>query len=143
MIPSREQIEEYLNELDEWAWRTLQTAAADIPSLDAIANRIWADLGRFGPPQIQIPGLGVFDIPPNPPPPPDPGLWDRTGNWIVGNRWKAFGLGAGFVIGSGLLAGYASSRIRAARRRNKKRVSSQKGERKEVAGTHTPDKCEK
>jgi hypothetical protein len=133
MVPSREQIEEYLNELDEWAWRTLQSAAADIPNLHTVANRIWADLGRFGPPQIPIPGLGVFDIPP-PSPPPELTVWEKTGNWIVGHRWKAFGIGLCVVLGSGLLAGYANSRWRARRVRSKTKTSGKKKERKEVAG---------
>ena len=137
MVPSREQIEEYLNELDEWAWRTLQSAAADVPSLNAIANRIWTDIGRFGPPQL--PGLGVFEIPPSPPPPPpEPNIWERSGDWVVTHRWKALGLGICFVVGSGLLAGYVRSRMRTTRLRAKTRSSTRRKDRKEVAGMFLP-----
>jgi hypothetical protein len=133
MVPSRERVEEYLNELDEWAWRKLQSATADVPSLNAITNRIWADISRFGTPQI--PGLGVFDIPPKlPPPPPDPGLIERTGDWIVSHKLKALGLGICFAIGSGLLAGYVYSYMRTSQVKPKTKSSNKKKERKEVAG---------
>src|ERR1700753_2710056 len=109
MVPTREEIEEYLNALDEWVSTSFHAATSDIPSLHTIANRIWTDLGRFGPPSIQVPGLGIFDVPPPPPPPVPEMTWlERSGSWIVGHKLKAIC----FVLGSGLLVGYASAKLR-------------------------------
>jgi hypothetical protein len=132
MVPSKEDIEEYLRSLDQWVHSSYHAATADIPSMQAIVNRIWVDLGRYGPPTIPLPGLGVFEVPPPPPPPePNPSWLERTGGWIANNRWKALGLGLCIVVGSGLLVGYASAKIRRSRSRSKHRNGN---DRKDVAG---------
>lgn len=134
MVPSRDEIEEYLGALDEWVSSSLHAATSDIPSLNAIANRIWADLGRFGPPHIQVPSLGIFDVPP-PPPPPLPELtWlEKTGDWILNHRWKALTLGICVVVGSGLLVGYASAKVRRAKVRSRRKKEGVKpADRKQV-----------
>src|ERR1700761_1121154 len=131
MMPTKEEIEEYLNSLDEWVSNSLHAATSDIPSLNSIANRIWVDLGRFGAPSLQVPGLGIFDVPPPPPPVQELSWLERTGAWVSTNRWKTLC----FVLGSGLLVGYASTKIRRSRVRIKKRNTSRALQRKDVAGT--------
>lgn len=132
MVPSRDEIERYLEELDEWVVSSLHAVTPEIPPLSSIAQRIWNDLAKFGPPALpQIPGLGSFQVPPPPPPPPAPkGILETTSDWVVDHKWKAAAAGVGFVVGSGLLAGYAGYW-----RRNRVLSKTKKnGSRRRVAG---------
>ncbi|KZS88373.1 hypothetical protein SISNIDRAFT_479952 [Sistotremastrum niveocremeum HHB9708] len=132
MVPSRDEIERYLEELDEWVITSLHSVTPEIPPLSTIAQRIWNDLAKFGPPALpQIPGLGSFEVPlPPPPPPPPKGLSEKISEWIVDHKWKAAAVGVGFVVGSGLLAGYAGYW----RRTRILSKSKKNGGRKRVAG---------
>lgn len=101
-----EQIESYFSSLEEFLSSSLTSVAPDMPHLREIAQRIWDDLTRFGPPAL--PGLGSFEIPasPPPPPPPPPSIWsDAVAHWMKGNKVWAAGVGAA-ALGAGLLVGY-------------------------------------
>ncbi|KAI0306402.1 hypothetical protein B0F90DRAFT_1863780 [Multifurca ochricompacta] len=81
-----------------------------MPNIQEALNRLWADVSRFGPPipEIRLPMLGDFEVPPPPPPPPPPlprSLLDDVTDWAAENPWKATGLGVS-VAGVGLLVGY-------------------------------------
>lgn len=86
-----------------------------MPNIQEALNRLWADVSRFGPtiPEIRLPVLGDFEIPPPPPPPPPPptSLIDTATDWAAENPWKASGVGAS-VVGIGLLVGYSAYRER-------------------------------
>ena len=112
----------------------MTSVAPDLPHLHEIANRIWADITRFGPPSLpQLPGLGSFEVPPSPPlPPPPPPTWSESlGEWT--SEHKAI---AGFsvvFVGAGLLAGYGVLKYRHNAAIHAKRKDASK-ERREVVG---------
>lgn len=106
-----------------------------MPQLHEIANRIWADITRFGPPSLpQLPGLGSFEVPPSPPlPPPTPPTWSESlGDWAAQHKWTAAGTSVG-IVGSGLLAGYGMLRYRRQAAMQAKRRDAGR-ERREVVG---------
>ncbi|KAF8590061.1 hypothetical protein K439DRAFT_1628271 [Ramaria rubella] len=129
-----EQIESYFISVEEFLSSSLTSVAPDMPHLHEIANRIWADITRFGPPSFpKLPGLGSFEIPPSPPlpPPPPPPTWtDGLADWANEHKWAAAGAGVG-VLGVGLLAGYGVIKYRGYAAVNAKRKDASK-ERREV-----------
>jgi hypothetical protein len=99
-------------------------------------NRLWVDISRYGPglPDVRLPALGDFQIPPPPlpPPPPKPTSWlENSSAWIVKHPWKTVGLVIG-VAGTGvLLAGYTTAY---ARRPRSHVARVQRNERRQVVG---------
>ncbi|CCM04418.1 uncharacterized protein FIBRA_06595 [Fibroporia radiculosa] len=115
MVSTVEQIEDYLQSVEELLFSSLQAATPDLPRVNEAIHRLWEDISRFGPqslpalPDLHIPGLGAFEVPPPPPPPPPPlpqSVWNRSASWLVDHPWTTtgitIGLGAGLLIGYGL-----------------------------------------
>ncbi|PCH37748.1 hypothetical protein WOLCODRAFT_87586 [Wolfiporia cocos MD-104 SS10] len=110
--PTVEQIEDYLESLEELLLSSLQAATPDLPRVSETVQRLWEDVSRFGPqslpplPNVRIPGLGAFEVPPPPPPPPPsiPSSYFPVG-WVNEHPWTSLGISA-TVVGAGLLAGY-------------------------------------
>lgn len=135
-MTSVEQIEAYISSLEEFLSSSLTSVAPDLPHLNEIAHRIWADITRFGPPSLpQLPGLGSFEVPPSaplPPPPPPPTWAESLSWWAADHKWTAAGAGIG-VVGASLLAGYGVVRYKRNSAANAKREKLGK-ERREVVG---------
>ena len=75
--PTVQNIEDYLQHVEELVISTVSAASPDMPSVKQAFERLWEDIGRFGPweslpalPEIKMPNLGAFEVPPPPPPPP-------------------------------------------------------------------------
>ncbi|KAI9446261.1 hypothetical protein H4582DRAFT_1805041 [Lactarius indigo] len=114
-----ESIQERLESAEDYIYVSFSSVKAEMPNVQEALNRLWADVSRFGPtiPEIRLPVLGDFEIPPPPPPPPPP-----TSNipcWISENPWKASGLGVG-AVGIGLLVGYHAYQARTQSRFHRK-----------------------
>ena len=84
-IPTVENIEAYLQHVEELVVTSLSAAAPDMPSVQQALQRLQDDLARFWPsslpqlPEIKLGSLGPFEVPPPPPPPPPPrGFFDRS-----------------------------------------------------------------
>ncbi|PFH54259.1 hypothetical protein AMATHDRAFT_53151 [Amanita thiersii Skay4041] len=112
-----EKIEEYLESLEEYFFSSVSTVTAGFPDVHEAVNRLWVDISRYGPglpafPEVHLPALGDFQIPPPPPPPPPPhsSTWlDKPFDWVTRHPWKISGLVIG-VVGTGLLfVGYSRS----------------------------------
>jgi hypothetical protein len=130
-----EQIESYFFSVEEFLSSSLTSVAPDLPHLHEIANRIWADITRFGPPSLpQLPGLGSFEVPPSPPlPPPPPPTWSESlGDWADEHKGTMVGASVG-LVGFGLLAGYGVLKYRRNAAIQAKRKDTSK-ERREVVG---------
>ncbi|KAG5636414.1 hypothetical protein H0H81_008155 [Sphagnurus paluster] len=131
-----EKVEEYLESLEEYFFSSLAAATTDLPNVHEAVNRLWVDISRYGPgmpsfPEIHLPALGDFQIPPPPPPPPPPvhiSLFNKSTNWVKKHPWIISTVVVG-VVGGGLLAGYGSLH---ARKRNNYKVKSQSHERRQV-----------
>jgi ElaB/YqjD/DUF883 family membrane-anchored ribosome-binding protein len=134
-----EQIEEYMDSLEEVLFSSLSAATPDLPHVREVVNRLWFDISRYGPgmpafPEVQLPSLGDFQVPPPPPPPPPPPSWlESCTDWIVRNPWKTSGIAVGAVgvVGGSLLVGYGASRTRSVRARRPKTMTN---ERRQVVG---------
>ncbi|KAL0946791.1 hypothetical protein HGRIS_012964 [Hohenbuehelia grisea] len=144
MVPTVEQIEEYIESLEELVFSSITIPEA--PNVREAVNRIWVDISRYGPglpsfPEVRIQALGDFEVPPPPPPPPpllsSHSLLSRSTSWVGRHPWKACaGLTVG-VIGAGLLVGYGNAYLKV----SKKRVKSASDERRQVVvvlGGDTP-----
>ena len=135
MVLTIEEIEEYLQSIEELLYSSVYFATPDLPNLREVVNRLWDDVSRYGPPGLptsfpEIPNLGVFEVPP-PPPPVVPKSWmDKSADWVRGHPWTTSGLVAG-VVGAGLLVGYGVYRTRETRVRKIKAVTR---ERRQVIG---------
>ncbi|KAH7104030.1 hypothetical protein BKA62DRAFT_695381 [Auriculariales sp. MPI-PUGE-AT-0066] len=116
--------------------RGVEASLASLPaSASDLANRIWQDIARYGPPlpqTVSVPGIGSFELQAPPPPPPlAPPHWvDTTLDW-VGERKvlvASAGLGAAAVVGYGLF------RLRRARvaARNARAAAAARGRRRVV-----------
>ena len=137
MFPSTQRIEEVLESLEGIVYASLSAATPDLPGLQETFNRLWDDVSRFGPnlPDIHVPSLGDFHVPPPPPPPPPPKtIVERSIDWCQENPWTVLGVG----LGAGLLIGYGSHKYRVYRRhRGVRHVSTASipRERRQVVGT--------
>ncbi|RDX47034.1 hypothetical protein OH76DRAFT_1406420 [Lentinus brumalis] len=116
-LPTIEQIEDYLESVEELIVSSLSAATPDLPKVSEAINRLWQDVLRHSPQAVpaSLKGLGAFEVPPPPPPPPPPkGFWESTADWVIEHPWTTAGITVGFV-GAGLLAGYAHPRFRRTR----------------------------
>ncbi|KAH9005339.1 hypothetical protein EDB86DRAFT_3190408 [Lactarius hatsudake] len=123
-MPILENIQERLESAEDYIYVSFSSVKAEMPNIQEALNRLWADVSRFGPtiPEIRLPVLGDFEIPPPllpPPPPPPTSLIDTATDWATENPWKASGLGVG-VVGIGLLVGYNAYRARTQSRFHRK-----------------------
>ncbi|GBE81750.1 predicted protein [Sparassis crispa] len=139
MPTTLEQIEEYLESLEDYLLSSLQAVTPDLPHVNEAMHRLWEDVSRFGPkslpslPDIHLPGIGPFEVPPPPPPPPPPKkFWEESAHWVSEHPWTTAGIGVG-VVGAGLLVGYGSFHIFTRRsRRTKAAVGTASTERRQV-----------
>ncbi|KAI0748697.1 hypothetical protein C8Q80DRAFT_1173172 [Daedaleopsis nitida] len=114
LIPTVEQIEDYLESVEELIISSLSAATPDLPRVSEAIHRLWQDVLRHSPQAVpaSLKGLGAFEVPPPPPPPPPPkGFWESTADWVADHPWTTAGIGVG-CIGAGLLVGYAHPRLR-------------------------------
>lgn len=114
-----EKIEEYLASVEEYFFSSLSAVAHGLPDVHEVADRLWIDISRYGPglpafPEVRIPSLGDFQVPPPPPPPPPPPAFQwlhKSSDWIVNHPWKTAGFAVS-VVGTGLLASYSITRTK-------------------------------
>ena len=139
-MASVEAIEEYLDAVEEYFFSSLSVVTNGLPNVHEAVNRLWVDISRYGPgmpafPDVHVPTLGDFQVPPPPPPVPEPvpsSCITRSLEWAGNHPWKASGLVFG-VLGAGFLAGYHNtSSTRVGRRYNHKNIST--SEPKQVVG---------
>ena len=132
-MPSTDDVQYYVERVENYVYASATAVANEVPHIGESVKRLWTDVTRYGPklPDIKLPGLGEFEIPPPPPPPPPPrSFWDRSANWVADHPWTATGIGAG-AVGATLLVGYKGFLVHHGRRAGKGKHSS---ERKQVVG---------
>ncbi|KAJ7827489.1 hypothetical protein B0H14DRAFT_2814477 [Mycena olivaceomarginata] len=131
MASTIEQIEEYLEDM----FQSLET----IPST---LSQVWVDITRYGPPMpsfpdVHLPGLGDFEIPP-PPPPPPPATWiEQSTDWIYNNPRQTAGIITGGILGTGLIS-YGAVYMRSSRARKLKEKPQERRQVVVVLGGDTP-----
>ncbi|EPQ57977.1 hypothetical protein GLOTRDRAFT_136789 [Gloeophyllum trabeum ATCC 11539] len=147
MIPTVEEIEGYLESIEE-LFLSSTSSVPDFPNVRDAVHRLWADISRFGPPgwssfpDIHLPSLGDFEIPPRPPPPPPPppkSAIEKSFDWISDHPKTTAGIAVG-LAGAGLWVGYGSFVARTYHKRGK-RVQTRADERRQVVvvlGGDTP-----
>ncbi|KAJ3540972.1 hypothetical protein NMY22_g4080 [Coprinellus aureogranulatus] len=110
-MTSLDKLEEYVHSVEEYFFSTVSTVTQGLPDIHEVANKLWIDISRYGPgipafPEVHIPSLGDFQVPPPPPPPPEPAsALESFSKWLQDNPRKASGVVVG-VLGTGLLIGY-------------------------------------
>ena len=112
MMPSLDNVEEYLASMEEYLYSSVTAVTHSLPDVHEVVNQLWIDISRYGPgmpafPEVHIPTLGDFQVPPPPPPPPPvSSSWvGNSASWVGRHPWKASGVLVG-VLGAGLLVGY-------------------------------------
>ena len=130
-MPILESIQERLESAEDYIYVSVSSVKAEMPNIQEALNRLWADVSRFGPtiPEIRLPVLGDFEIPP---PPTPTSLIDTATDWAAENPWKATGLGVG-VVGIGLLVGYNAYQARSQSRFHRRHHAASH-ERRQVVG---------
>jgi hypothetical protein len=94
------------------------SATPDLPNVREAVHRLWLDVSRYGPqnlpslPDIHVPVLGAFEVPPPPPPPPPKSWLEHSVDWVRLHPWAIGGIIAG-LTGTSLLVGYSSIHKRA------------------------------
>lgn len=141
-MTSRDKIEEYLQSVEEYFFASVSSITHSLPDVHDVANKMWIDISRYGPglpafPEVHLPSLGDFQVPPPPPPAPEPlpsSAIHTLAKWTQDHPRKAAGVVVG-VLGTGLLVGYrmASSKPRP-RVAAHKASSTQSSERRQVVG---------
>ena len=142
VLPTVEQIEDYLESVEELIVSSLSAATPDLPKVSEAIHRLWQDVLRHSPQAVpaSLKGLGAFEVPPPPPPPPPPRtFWENSAEWVADHPWTtAAGIGVG-VVGAGLLVGYAHPRIKhRARVGVRKHAPAASTERRQVIGECSP-----
>ncbi|TCD66178.1 hypothetical protein EIP91_001671 [Steccherinum ochraceum] len=140
VIPSIEQVEDYLQSVEELFFASLSAATPDLPNVRQAIQRLWEDVLRHGPqalpslPDLHIPGLGAFEVPPPPPPPPPPkSLLDKTADWVGDHKWTTAALGVS-LVGVGLLAGYSTLQYQQQLKSRRNVRASSSTERRQIVG---------
>ncbi|KAH9900876.1 hypothetical protein C8Q73DRAFT_637494 [Cubamyces lactineus] len=136
VLPTIEQIEDYLHNVEDLIVSSLSAATPDLPKVTEAIHRLWQDVLRHSPQAMPaLKGLGAFEVPPPPPPPPPPkSLWENSADWFADHPWTAAGITVG-LIGSSLLVGYAYPHARRRARVGAKRHGqATNGERRQVVG---------
>ncbi|KAG6844931.1 hypothetical protein H0H87_002415 [Tephrocybe sp. NHM501043] len=136
-----DKIEEYLQSLEEYFFSSLSAATTDFPNVHEAVNRLWIDISRYGPgmpsfPEMHLPALGDFQVPPPPPPPPPPAhlsLIHKSANFTKRHPWLVGSVVVG-LVGTSLLAVYGTFHKK---RRINHRVKAQSNERRQVVGALT------
>ncbi|KAI0685673.1 hypothetical protein BC835DRAFT_1382913 [Cytidiella melzeri] len=139
VLPTAESIEEHLQHVEQIVINAISSAA---PEMRNVLQQLQDDLARFWPqslpplPDIKMPSLGAFEVPPPPPPLPVPkSTLERSADWVGAHPWKAVGLGIG-IAGVGVLVGYGGRwHLRSRRSRRHGVVGSNaesKGDRRQV-----------
>ena len=139
-MPTIEQIEDYLESMEELFFASLSAATPDLPNVRQAIQRLWEDMLRHGPqalpslPDLHIPGLGAFEVPPPPPPPPPPkSLFEKSTDWIGNHKWTTAAIGLS-LIGVGLLAGYSTLQYQRHVRSRRVVKTSGSTERRQIVG---------
>jgi hypothetical protein len=111
-MPSLDNVEEYLASVEEYFFSSVSAVSHSLPDVHGAVNQLWVDISRYGPgmsafPEVHIPTLRDFQVPPPPPPPPPmPSSYVEKFAACVGcHPWKVSGLVVG-AVGAGLLVGY-------------------------------------
>ncbi|KAJ2913715.1 hypothetical protein MD484_g6688, partial [Candolleomyces efflorescens] len=148
-MSSRDRIEEYLHSVEEYFYSSVSTITHGLPDVHEVANRLWIDISRYGPglpafPEVSIPSLGDFQVPPPPPPPPKalPSSFAHSlTSWVQDNPRKASGIVVG-VVGAGLFVGFRHAfTLKSQKTVSNKTASAQSNERRQVVvvlGGDTP-----
>lgn len=137
-MPSLENVEEYLTSVEEYFFSSVSAVSRGLPDVHEAVTQLWVDISRYGPgmpafPEVHIPTLGDFQVPPPPPPPPMPtSLFEQSVAWIGCNPWKTSSIAVG-AIGAGLLVGY-----RVKRRHVSATKTSSSVERRQIVGESVP-----
>lgn len=141
MVPTIDELEQYFDYVERLVTHALTAASPDLPNIQETLNRLWLDISRFGPPglpslpDIHVPGLGAFEVPPPPPPTPLPkSLIDNAGEYIVQHPWKTSGMVVS-ALGAGLLVGYGVVRMRSVKGRRLKVTSPQSDKRQAIGAS--------
>lgn len=141
-IPTVENIEAYLQHVEEVVVASVSQATPDMQSVRQVLQRLQEDVARFWPqslpqlPEIKLANLGPFEVPPPPPPPPPPqSFFAKSADWVGSHPWKVAGIGLG-VVGAGLLVGYGGVYFSTSTRNQRYRTTgvAQDGERRQVVG---------
>lgn len=137
-----DRIEEYLASCEDYFFSSLSAVAHGLPDVHEVADRLWIDISRYGPglptfPEVRIPSLGDFQVPPPPPPPPSPAptRWlEKSTEWITDHPWMTTGIAAS-IVGTGLFVRYNHPRSR----RDQQRLRAQQTkstDRRQVVGVY-------
>lgn len=140
-MSSLDKLEEAVHTIEQYFYSTVSTVTQGLPDVHEVANRLWIDISRYGPgipafPEVHIPSLGDFQVPPPPPPPPAPASFiENLGKWVQDHPRKASGVVVG-VVGTGLLIGYrrAFPGRPPTRTVSNRAIAGQSGERRQVVG---------
>ena len=136
VMETLDKIEELFASLEEQVFSSL--SAVGLPSFHEVTDRLWIDISRYGPglpafPEVHIPSLGDFQIPPPPPPPPasPASQWlEKSSNWIGKHPWKTLGI---FISLAGL-AGYIVTQARRKELHRLRRQQVKSSARRQVVG---------
>lgn len=136
VMETLDRIEELFASLEEHVLASL--SAVGLPSLHDVTDRLWIDISRYGPglpafPEVHIPSLGDFQIPPPPPPPPASPASQWLGissNWIGKHPWKTLGI---FMSVAGM-AGYIVTQARLKTLYRLRRQQPKSSARRQVVG---------
>lgn len=110
-MPTFDNIEEYLAFVEEYFYHSINAVSHSLPDVNEVVNQLWVDISRYGPgmpafPEVHVPSLGDFQVPPPPPPALEPSSWTGSyADWVGHHPWKTSGVVLG-VVGAGLLVGY-------------------------------------
>ena len=142
-MPSLDNIEEYFASVEEYFFSSVTAVSHSLPDVHEAVNQLWVDISRYGPgmpafPEVHIPTLGDFQVPPPPPPPPHvPSWFEKSATWIGHHPWKASGIIVG-AVGAGLLVGYRNPWFRRRRVYATSMKTSSSVERRQIVGELIP-----
>jgi len=137
-MPSLDNVEEYFASVEEYFLSSVTAVTHSLPDVHEAVNQLWVDISRYGPgmpafPDVHIPALGDFQVPPPPPPPPPmPSSWvEKSVEWVGRHPLKVSCLVVG-AVGAGLLVGYQDVWFK--RRRLYATKTSSSVERRQIVG---------
>ena len=111
-----DKMEELFASVEQHVFSSFAAMARGLPDVHEVADRLWIDISRYGPglpafPEVHLPSLGDFQIPPPPPPPPAPSASQWLEKWVGKHPGKTLGVFVS-LVGVGLWAGYTVAQTR-------------------------------
>lgn len=138
---SLDKIDGYLQSVEEYFFSSVSAVSHGLPDVHEAVNRLWVDIARYGPglpafPDVTVPSLGDFQVPPPPPPPSPPfpvSIFNSSVQWVTSHPKTVSVVTVG-LVGAGVFYSQRREFGKHGRASTTHKLPSQSSERRQIVG---------